>query len=48
MAELKSQKGKLTAEQREWLDAFRLVPGVEVFEWRPLDWLEGRIEEAMR
>lgn len=36
--ELKSERGKLSREQREWLDAFDGVPGVEVAEVRPADW----------
>jgi hypothetical protein len=37
-AELKAEHGRLTAEQRAWLDDLRLVPGVLVFVWRPSDW----------
>jgi hypothetical protein len=37
-AELKREKGKLTAAQAVWLDVLRhTVPGVEVYEWRPSD-----------
>ena len=35
-AELKSDKGKTTAEQEEWLDALRQT-NVEVYLWRPTD-----------
>jgi hypothetical protein len=34
-AELKTMKGKVTAAQQEWLDAFNEVDGIEVFVWRP-------------
>ena len=35
-AELKSEKGKHTLEQLEWLDAlFSVGLGVEVYTWRP-------------
>ena len=37
-AELKSEKGKLTEYQLEWLKALQEVPGNEVFVWRPSDW----------
>jgi hypothetical protein len=37
VAELKTQKGKLSAEQQGWLDALALVEGVQVFVWRPAD-----------
>jgi hypothetical protein len=36
-AELKSEVGKLTVEQEEWLAALRSVPRAEVFIWRPRD-----------
>jgi hypothetical protein len=45
-AELKSEKGKLSAEQEAWLDDLRGVPGVEVYCWRPEDMDE--IAEALR
>jgi hypothetical protein len=32
--ELKSEKGKVSNDQREWLDALRAC-GVEVYVWRP-------------
>ena len=34
--ELKSEKGKVSNDQREWLDALRAC-GVEVYIWRPSD-----------
>lgn len=37
-AELKSAKGRLTPEQKEWLDALGAVLGVESYCWRPDDW----------
>ncbi len=41
--EYKRQRGRLTPEQADWLDALRQVPSVEVYEWRPsqLDEIEG-------
>ena len=41
-AELKSEKGALTPAQEAWLIALRRVPGVEVFVWRPSDWITVR------
>ena len=38
VAELKTEKGKVTAKQEEWLDAFRATGRVEVFLWRPSDY----------
>lgn len=37
-AELKSATGRVSAAQAAWLDQLRVVPGVEVFLWRPADW----------
>jgi VRR-NUC domain-containing protein len=36
-AELKSQKGRVTLEQRDWLARLR-VAGAEAYLWRPEDW----------
>ena len=36
-AELKSEKGKVTDNQQEWLDILSAIPGVEVYLWRPTD-----------
>jgi Holliday junction resolvase len=47
VAELKSAKGRLTAEQAEWLTDWRAA-GALVFVWRPDDWLSGRIGEVLR
>lgn len=38
-AELKSDKGRVTAAQAEWLDALREA-GHEAYLWRPDDWDE--------
>jgi hypothetical protein len=40
IAELKSERGRLSADQSDWLCLLRQVPGVEVFLWRPSDWNE--------
>lgn len=37
LAEIKSEHGQLTQAQEEWLDILKLVPGVEVYVWRPGD-----------
>jgi len=36
--ELKSERGTLRPEQRDWLDVLRLLPHAEVFVWTPADW----------
>lgn len=38
-AELKSDTGRLTVEQRAWIAALEGT-GVEVYTWRPSDWAE--------
>ena len=50
-AELKGERGQLAPEQRAWLEA--LLPpghygGVEVYTWRPRDWLDGTVERVLR
>ena len=39
-AELKSERGKLTAEQKRWLEDLRGA-GQEAYMWRPADWPEA-------
>lgn len=39
-AELKSQKGRLRPDQERWIERLLLVPGIEVYVWRPADWDE--------
>lgn len=39
-AELKLESGRVTPDQRRWLDDLSQVPGVEVYLWRPADWDE--------
>ncbi len=37
LAELKTDKGKTTPHQDEWLALLGACPGVETYLWRPLD-----------
>ena len=37
LAELKSEKGKVTPQQAEWLADLGACPGVEAYLWRPSD-----------
>ena len=37
-AELKTDKGKVSDAQTEWLDSLKDCPGVECRVWRPEDW----------
>jgi hypothetical protein len=39
-AELKTETGRLTADQNAWLLDLSACPGVEVHVWRPSDWPE--------
>jgi hypothetical protein len=48
VAELKTHTGRLSPAQREWLDRFRAIDGVEVYVWRTKDWLEGTVEAILR
>lgn len=45
--ELKTERGRLTADQRDWLSALQ-VAGQDVGVWRPADWLNGTIEAELR
>ena len=45
-AELKSERGRLTAAQSETLAALSNCPGVESYLWRPSDW--DAITEILR
>jgi hypothetical protein len=47
VVELKSDKGRLTDDQRVWLDEWRKT-GAFVHVWRPSDWLAGWVGEALR
>jgi hypothetical protein len=49
--ELKSAKGRLSPPQVEWLgrlDALGVAaPAVEVYVWRPVDWVSGGIQRIL-
>ena len=38
LAELKSDTGRVNAEQSDWIAELTSVPGIEVYIWRPSDW----------
>lgn len=47
-AELKSARGVVGPEQRAWLTALGTAgPPVEVYQWRPVDWLDGTIRAVL-
>lgn len=46
-AELKSAEGRMSAEQSEWAAAL-LLAGQEWYEWRPIHWCNGTIEQILR
>jgi hypothetical protein len=37
LAELKTDRGKVTPHQAEWLELLGACPGVETYLWRPAD-----------
>ena len=45
-AELKATKGRVTPEQREWLDDLALA-GAETHVWRPIDYLNGAVRAVL-
>lgn len=48
-AELKAEKGRVTPAQQSWHRALCTTRsrGIGVFIWRPSDWNQGRIHEAL-
>jgi hypothetical protein len=49
--ELKAEKGRPSAEQKEWLQALNattLPPDQHVYVWWPADWTDGTIEAVLR
>lgn len=53
-AELKSEKGRVSVEQQNWLDELGgldpAVPGdsISIHVWRPTDWLAGHIQGVLQ
>lgn len=45
-AELKTERGALTDEQRAWGSALRLA-GAEHHVWTPSDWLDGSVDKVI-
>jgi VRR-NUC domain len=45
--ELKAAKGHMSPEQLDWMAAFSNA-NAECHVWRPIDWLDGTIETALR
>lgn len=45
-AELKTDTGKLSPYQRDWITELEQVEGIEVYIWRPADW--DTIAEVLR
>lgn len=45
--ELKTEAGRLTPPQHEWIEALRRA-NADVAVWRPADWVSGRIKEELR
>lgn len=44
--ELKTERGRVTAAQRDWQDGLVLC-GVDAAVWRPSDWLSGRVKSEL-
>lgn len=47
MVELKAEKGRMTPEQLDWAASLANA-GVEVYCWRPSQWISGEIEAVLR
>lgn len=48
VVEMKAAKGRVSAEQRVWIERLGLCPGIEVHVWRPGDLSSGIVEEVLR
>jgi hypothetical protein len=48
VAELKTERGRLSAHQEVWLHRFLQIDGVEVYLWKPSQWLSGEVEAILR
>lgn len=46
VAELKTERGRLSPQQAEWLKLFEAC-GVPAYVLRPSDWISGRIERIL-
>jgi VRR-NUC domain len=46
-AELKSQRGHLSEQQRMWSTSL-VQAGAEIYTWRPAQWTSGEIEAVLR
>lgn len=52
-AELKRERGKVSTAQMDWYSALMTASGlngwkaVQVFEWRPSQWLDGTIQRVL-
>lgn len=50
-AELKTEKGKVSEAQEDWLNDLSVAAmgaDVELYIWRPSSWLSGEIEKVLR
>jgi hypothetical protein len=47
VAELKRERGRVSAMQQQWLDELALA-GVATYVWRPWHWHSGEIENVLR
>ncbi|MEO1065360.1 MAG: hypothetical protein AAFZ07_28420 [Actinomycetota bacterium] len=48
IVEFKSHRGTLSPEQRAWAAVLGSISGIELYVWRPLDWLDDTIERILR
>lgn len=48
-AELKVRYNVITDDQKDWLNLFEKIPGVEVYVWRDrIEWENGDVEEILK
>jgi hypothetical protein len=47
-SELKTQRGRQSAEQRDWERRLRAIAYIEFYLWRPRQWLDGSIVRSLQ
>jgi hypothetical protein len=47
-SELKTERGRQSAAQRDWERRLRTVSGIEFYLWRPIQWLDSTVVRILQ